>query len=124
VVRKLERTTASKDRLEDNSARGGAMSDDPDARSIRARSRRATAAELLVAGEISMAGTLAVLAPRNWPGFDVVALPDDQPRQRIQVKSCLFTSRSGQFIGWSAADDFDWLAVVLFPAETCAQRHI
>lgn len=71
-----------------------------------------------------MAGTLAVLAPRNWPGFDVVALPDDGPRQRIQVKSCLFSSRAGQFIGWSADDCFDWLAVVLFPAGSCAQRHV
>jgi hypothetical protein len=98
---------------------GGALANDS-----AARSRRAAAAELLVAAEISVGGIPAVLAPRNWPGFDVIALPDAREPQHIQVKSCVFTRRAGQFIGWGADDEFDWLAVVVFPGEDCGQRHI
>lgn len=91
---------------------------------IAARSIRAAAAELLVAAEISIGGIPAILAPRNWPGFDVIALPSGQSPKHIQVKSCLFTKQAGGFIGWHADDEFEWLAVVVFPAEDCPRRHI
>jgi hypothetical protein len=82
------------------------------------------AGEMLVAAELTLAGVPAFSAPEIWPGYDVIAQPP-QPSlpQRISVKTRTF-AKSGNFVGYSKKDVFDWLAVVILPGTGCPQRRI
>jgi hypothetical protein len=81
------------------------------------------AGEMLVAAELTLRGIPAYIVPSNWPGYDVVAQPRDRRLQRISVKTRTF-ARSGHFVGYGNDDEFDWLAIVILPGETCKTRHI
>ena len=81
------------------------------------------AGEMLVAAELTLHGIPAFIVPSNWPGYDVVAQPPGRALQRISVKTRTF-ARSGNFVGYSNDDKFDWLAIVILPAEGCETRRI
>jgi hypothetical protein len=83
------------------------------------------ACEMLVAAELTLAGVPALKAPDNWPGYDVIAQPRDgaQPL-RISVKSRTFKRGGGTFVDYWQTDVFDWLAVVILPADTEPRRRI
>ncbi|MDE2474847.1 MAG: hypothetical protein KGO48_07360 [Alphaproteobacteria bacterium] len=68
------------------------------------------ACEMLVAGELTLAGIPALRVPDTWPRFDVIAEKPDGSLHRISVKSR--TKRRGGFINFEPSG-FDWLAVVL-----------
>jgi hypothetical protein len=68
------------------------------------------ACEMLVAGELTLAGIPALRVPDNWPGYDVIAHPRERSPQRISVKSR--TKWRSKFIDFEPRD-FDWLAVVI-----------
>lgn len=68
------------------------------------------ACEMLVAGELTLAGIPALRVPDNWPGYDVIAHPPERSPQRISVKSR--TKGRSKFIDFEPRD-FDWLAVVV-----------
>ena len=80
------------------------------------------ACEMLAAAELTLAGIPAFKLPDNWPGYDVIAQPFDGTPQRVSVKARTF--KRGNFVGYDAADCFDWLAIVILPAPGCAQRRI
>ena len=72
------------------------------------------ACEMLVAGEMTLAGVPAIKMPDNWPGYDVIAQPKDgRAPQRISVKSRTFKRGGDTFVDYYAKDEFDWLAIVL-----------
>jgi hypothetical protein len=73
------------------------------------------AAEMLVAGELTLHGRPAFIVPANWPGYDVVAQPPNAAPQRVSVKS---RDRTTYFD--FDPDTFDWLAIVIL---TQAQRR-
>jgi hypothetical protein len=81
------------------------------------------ACEMLVAAELTLAGMPAMKAPEYWPGYDVVVQPLDTKPQRISVKSRTF-KRGAAFVRYSDSDVFDWLAIVILPADGCARRRI
>jgi hypothetical protein len=68
------------------------------------------ACEMLIAGELTLAGIPALRVPDSWPGYDVIAHPPQRSPQRISVKSR--TKGRSKFIDFEP-HDFDWLAVVL-----------
>jgi hypothetical protein len=82
------------------------------------------AGEMLVAAELTLAGVPALRVPEIWPGYDVIAQPP-QPAdpQRISVKTRTF-AKSGNFVGYSETDPFEWLAIVILPGPGCEQRRI
>lgn len=74
------------------------------------------AGEMLVAGELRLAGNPATVMPKNWPGYDVIAEQKDVVApQRISVKSRTFVHGSRSFLGYDARSQFDWLAILLLP---------
>lgn len=81
------------------------------------------AIEMLVAAELTLAGCPAYLAGGGWPGHDVMARLQDGKPQRISVKARTYKS-SGQFVAFTADDEFDWLAIVVLPAPGLANRRI
>jgi hypothetical protein len=81
------------------------------------------ACEMLVAAELTLAGLPAMKAPDYWPGYDLVAQPRNRELQKISVKSRTF-KRGQAFVDFSELDDFDWLAIVLLPADSCLERRI
>jgi hypothetical protein len=68
------------------------------------------ACEMLVAGELTLAGIPALRVPDSWPGYDVIAHPPGGSPQRISVKSR--SKERSHFINFEPAE-FDWLAIVL-----------
>ncbi len=89
------------------------------------RKQMGDACEMLVAGELTLAGIPATKMPDNWPFYDVVAQPKDggEP-QRISVKSRTFKRGGDTFISYEVTDEFDWLAVVLLPGDGHLERRI
>lgn len=81
------------------------------------------ACEMLVAAELTLAGIPAMKAPDYWPGYDAIAQPVDRPPQRISVKARTF-KRGSAFVDYRRDDDFDWLAIVILPAEGHPDRRI
>jgi TetR/AcrR family transcriptional repressor of bet genes len=71
---------------------------------------------MLVAAELSLAGVRALRMPETWPGYDVLAQSDDGAPQRVAVVPVLF-GHGDAFVDMPAADDFDWLGLVLLPGE-------
>ena len=83
------------------------------------------ACEMLVAGEVTLAGVPALKMPDNWPCYDVIAQPKDGgPPQRISVKSRTFKRGGGTFVVYDSRDQFDWLAIVLLPGNGEPDRRI
>lgn len=81
------------------------------------------ACEMVVAAELTLAGVPALKVPDNWPGYDVIAQPWDQPAQRISVKSRTY-KRGAAYVGYNDFDLFDWFAIVLLPAGEFTERAI
>ncbi len=83
------------------------------------------ACEMLVAGELTLAGVPALKMPDNWPCYDVIAQPaNGGPPQRISVKSRTFKRGGDTAVYYNVNDQFDWLAIVLLPGADLAQRRI
>jgi hypothetical protein len=68
--------------------------------------QRGDAAEMLVAANLTLNGIPSLLAPENWPGYDVIA-EHGKRLQKISVKC-----RGPSGIDFRPKD-FDWLAIVL-----------
>lgn len=81
------------------------------------------AGEMLVAAELTLNGIPSFIVPSNWPAYDIVAQQPGGELQRISVKTRTF-AKSGNFVGYNDDDQFDWLAIVILPAEGCDQRRI
>jgi hypothetical protein len=83
------------------------------------------ACEMLVAGEMTLAGTPAMKMPDNWPCYDLIAQPTGGgPPQRISVKSYTFKRGGQAFAEYSFKDQFDWLAIVLLRGDSQSNRRI
>lgn len=83
------------------------------------------ACEMVVAGELTLAGIPAMKMPDNWPCYDVIAQSKDGGiPQRISVKSRTFKRGSDTFVSYEAKDEFDWLAIVLLPGADQVKRRI
>lgn len=83
------------------------------------------ACEMLIAGELTLAGIPALKMPDNWPGYDVIAQPKDGGiPQRISVKSRTFKRGGGTFVYYDSKDQFDWLAIVLLAGADQKNRRI
>ena len=80
------------------------------------------ACEMLVAGELTLAGIPAQKMPDNWPGYDLVAQPPNQDIVRISVKSRTF-KLGAAYVMYNHADVFEWLAIVILPAGEQKQRR-
>ena len=81
------------------------------------------AGEMLVAAELTLHGRPSFIVPSNWPAYDIVAQPPGGELQRISVKTRTF-AKSGNFVGYNDDDQFDWLAIVILPAEDFERRCI
>jgi hypothetical protein len=81
------------------------------------------ACEMLVAAELTLSGIPALKVPDNWPGYDVIALPFGRESQLISVKSRTF-KRGPAYLQYNAPDTFNWLAIVLRPANGETRRQI
>jgi hypothetical protein len=83
------------------------------------------ACEMLVAAELTLAGTPAIKLPDNWPGYDVIAEPKDgRVPQRISVKSRTYKPGPNAYVEYNINDkSFDWLAIVLLPEEDEINRR-
>ena len=75
------------------------------------------ACEMLVVAELTLAGVPAVKMPDNWPGYDVIALPEGGVApQKISVKSRTFKRGGDSYVEYVRKDDcFGWMAVVILP---------
>ncbi len=83
------------------------------------------ACEMVVAGELTLAGIPAMKMPDNWPCYDVIAQPKDGGiPQRISVKSRTFKRGGDTFVSYEVKDEFDWLAIVLLPGANQVNRRI
>jgi hypothetical protein len=83
------------------------------------------ACEMLVAGEMTLAGVPTVKMPDNWPCYDVIAQPKGGgPPQRISVKSRTFKKGPNTYVVYDSRDQFDWLAIVLLPGDGELNRRI
>jgi hypothetical protein len=80
------------------------------------------ACEMIVAGELTLAGVPAMKAPDYWPGCDIVAQPIGSGMQRISVKARTFKTGAA-FVGYLTEDIFDWLAVVILPSDADQRRR-
>jgi hypothetical protein len=80
------------------------------------------ACEMLVAGELSLAGVPALRVPDFWPGYDLIAQMPDRTVLKISVKGRTF-KRGHSFVTFNSSDIFDWLAIVLLPGEDCIYRQ-
>jgi hypothetical protein len=83
--------------------------------------QKGDACEMLVAAELTLAGVPALKVPDNWPDYDVIAQPPGKDPQTVSVKSRTF-KRGSAFVIYEATDEFDWLAIVILPADTENQR--
>lgn len=83
------------------------------------------ACEMLIAGEMTLAGVPAMKMPDNWPCYDVIAQPrDGGAPQRISVKSRTF-KRGGETAVWyEVTDQFDWFAIVQLPGDDQKERRV
>jgi hypothetical protein len=81
------------------------------------------AGEMLVAAELTLAGVPALKVPDNWPHYDVIAQPLTGEAQMISVKTRTF-KRGAAFVKYNETDKFDWLAVVIIPADIEPKRRI
>ncbi len=73
------------------------------------------AGEYLVAAKLTFAGLPTVKLSDNWPGYDLLALPQNGAI-KISVKTRRQdTTKSGNIK--LRVGEFDWLAVVLLPLE-------
>lgn len=75
------------------------------------------ACEMLVAANLTLAGVPAMLAPKNWPGYDIIAQPAKGKPLRISVKACNLKRISSAYVAYDYTYDFEWLAVVLILPE-------
>lgn len=71
------------------------------------------AAEQLIAGRITLAGTPTLKVPDNWPAYDLIAQPCEHgPPQPINVKArCEKDTHPLQLV-LTPPDDWDWFAFV------------
>lgn len=69
------------------------------------------AGEMLVAGELTLAGVPALKVPDNWPDYDIVA-QTKEGIQRISVKTRTYKKLGGR-LDYDCKDKFDWLAILL-----------
>jgi hypothetical protein len=77
------------------------------------------ACEMLIAGELTLAGNPAALMPKHWRSYDLVVERKgvDAP-QRISVKSRTFKKGRDAYVEYNIKDEiFDWLAIVLLPGD-------
>src|SRR5712672_1398587 len=81
------------------------------------------AGEMLVAAELTLHCIPSFIVPSNWPAYDIVAQRPGGELQRISVKTRTF-AKSGNFVGYNDDDHFDWLAIVILPAEGVEGRRI
>jgi hypothetical protein len=82
------------------------------------------ACEMLVAAELTLAGTPAMKAPDNWPHYDVIAQPHDSKNPtRISVKSRTY-KKGAAFVIYNEYDEFDWLAIVILDCPPDKNREI
>jgi hypothetical protein len=81
------------------------------------------AGEMLVAAELTLNGIPAFIVLSNWSSYDVIAQPVGQELQRVSVKTRT-VARSGNFVGYNEDDQFDWLAIVILPAEGFERRRV
>jgi hypothetical protein len=81
------------------------------------------AGEMLVAAELTLNGIPAFILPSHWRGYDVVAQCPKRGLQRISVKT-RNAARSGNYVAYSDADEFDWLAIVILAARAGETRRI
>jgi hypothetical protein len=83
------------------------------------------ACEMLVAGDVTLAGVPAIKMPDNWPHYDVIAQPKGGGvPQRLSVKSRTFKKGSNTYVVYDSRDQFDWLAIVLLPGGGQVTRRI
>lgn len=80
------------------------------------------ACEMLVAAEITLNGVPCIKAPQNWPGYDLIAQPQDGAPLRISVKSRHY-KRGAAFFSYREADDFEWLAIVILRRDSEPRRQ-
>lgn len=81
------------------------------------------ACEMLVAGELTLAGNPALKGPDYWPGYDLIAQPPGKEPQRISLKSRTFKHGAAYYVDYLETDNFDWLAIVLLPGSSQTQRR-
>lgn len=84
--------------------------------------QKGDACEMLVAGELTLAGIPAHKMPDNWPHYDIVAQPSQGTTTRISVKSRTF-KHGAAYVVYNQNDDFEWLAIVLLPGAEQKQRR-
>jgi hypothetical protein len=73
------------------------------------------ACEMLVAGDVTLAGVPAFKMPDNWPHYDVIAQPKVGVPQRIYARSRTFKRGGDTFVDFDSTAQFDWWAIVLLP---------
>ena len=82
------------------------------------------ACEMLVAGEVTLAGVPAFTVPTNWPHYDVIAQPRDRVPQRIYVRSRTFKRGGDTAVDFNSDAQFDWWGIVLLPGADQVTRRI
>jgi hypothetical protein len=98
---------------------------DPSNQRLFSSKQMGDACEMLVAAELTLAGIPSLKVPDNWPGYDVVAQPRDGSAPiRISVKARTFKRGGSVFVDYWMKDVFDWLAIVILPADTETKRRI
>ncbi len=80
------------------------------------------ACEMVVAGELTLAGIPALTVPDNWPHYDILAQPENADPVCVSVKSRTF-SKGASFVNYNCYDQFDWLAIVLLPSNLEEKRR-
>jgi len=83
------------------------------------------ACEMLVAGEVTLAGVPAFKMPDNWPHYDVIAQPKGGGvPQRISVKSRTFKKGPNTYVVYDSRDQFNWLAIVFLSGDGQLVRRV
>jgi hypothetical protein len=82
------------------------------------------ACEMIVAGEVTLAGVPALKVPDNWPNYDVIAQPKLGVPQRIYARSRTFKRGGDTFVDFDSTAQFDWWAIVLLPGADQLARRI
>lgn len=82
------------------------------------------ACEMIVAGEMTLAGLPTAKMPFNWKGYDLVAQPHGEMPERISVKSRTFKKGGSSTLIYLDTDEFEWLAMVILPAGDFKERRI
>lgn len=75
------------------------------------------ACEMLVAGELTLAGNPAALMPKHWRSYDLsVEKKGVDAPLRVSVKARTFKKGRDAYVEYNIKDEiFDWLAIVLLP---------